>query len=182
MGYPANTPELVDQGFAEFAAQWNPLLDGCAEAGVRFAMEVHPGQIAYDLHTAERTLEALDSREEFGFTFDPSHLHWMGVDPAEFLRRFPDRIYHVHIKDIALNLNGRNSLLCSNFPYGDWRRGWEFRAPGHGGLDWEAIMRTLNQIGYEGPLAIEFSDAAMQRDYGAEEACKFVKRLDFERA
>ena len=182
IGYPANTPELVDQGFADFAQTWNPLLDVCAEAGVRFALEVHPGQVAYDLYSAERTLEALDSREEFGFTFDPSHLHWLGVDPVEFLRRFPDRIYHVHIKDIALNLNGRNSLLCSYFPYGDPRRGWEFRAPGHGGLDWEAIIRTLNQIGYDGPLAIEFSDAGMQRDWGAEEACKFVRRLDFERA
>ena len=182
MGYPANTPELVDQGFTDFAAQWNPLLDVCAEAGVRFAMEVHPGQIAYDLYSAERTLEALDGREEFGFTFDPSHLHWQGVDPVEFLRRFPDRIYHVHVKDIALNLNGRNGLLCSNFPYGDPRRGWEFRAPGHGGIDWEGIIRALGDINYDGPLAVEFSDAAMQRDYGAEEACKFVRRLDFERA
>lgn len=181
MGYPANPPELVDQGFVEFAERWNPLLDVAAEAGVRFALEVHPGQIAYDLHSADRTIEALDSREEVGFTFDPSHLHWQGVDPVEFLRRFPDRIYHVHMKDIALNLNGRNGLLCSYFPYGDPRRGWEFRAPGHGGLDWEGIIRALNQIGYDGPLSIEFSDAGMQRDYGAEEACKFVRRLDFER-
>lgn len=181
MGYPANPPDLVDQGFAEFAERWNPLLDIAAEAGVRFALEVHPGQIAYDVHTADRALEALDGREEVGFTFDPSHLHWQGVDPVEFLRRFPDRIYHVHIKDIALNLNGKNGLLCSYLPYGDPRRGWEFRAPGHGGIDWEGIIRALNQIGYDGPISIEFSDAGMQRDYGAEEACKFVRRLDFER-
>jgi sugar phosphate isomerase/epimerase len=181
MGYPANSPDLVDQGFAEFAERWNPLLDVAAEAGVRFALEVHPGQIAYDLHSADRTIEALDGREELGFTFDPSHLHWQGVDPVEFLRRFPDRIYHVHVKDIALNLNGRNGLLCSYLPYGDPRRGWEFRAPGHGGIDWEGIIRALNQIGYDGPLSIEFSDAGMQRDYGADEACKFVRRLDFER-
>ena len=182
LGYPANSPELVEEGFTSFAAQWNPLLDVAAESGVRFALEVHPGQIAYDLHSAERTLEALDSRPEFGFNFDPSHLHWQGVDPVDFLRRFPDRIYHVHIKDIALNLNGRNGLLGSYFPYGDPRRGWDFRAPGHGGLDWESIIRTLNQIHYESPLSVEFSDAGMQRDHGAEEACKFVKRLDFERA
>jgi sugar phosphate isomerase/epimerase len=98
------------------------------------------------------------------------------------LRRFPDRIFHVHIKDIALNLNGRNSLLCSYQPHGDARRGWQFRAPGHGGIDWESIIRALNEIGYEGPLSVEFSDAGMQRDYGAEEACKFIKRLDFEAA
>lgn len=182
MGYPANTPELIDEGFADFARRWTPLLDLCAEAGLRFALEVHPGQLAYDLESAERTLETLESREELGFTFDPSHLHWQGIDPVEFLRRFPDRIYHVHVKDLALNLNGRNGLLCSYLPKGDPRRGWDFRAPGHGGLDWENIIRALNQIGYAGPLSVEFSDAGMDREYGAEEACKFVKRLDFEPA
>jgi sugar phosphate isomerase/epimerase len=182
MGYPANTPELIDQAFAQFAQRWNPLLDIAAQAGIRFSVEIHPGQTAFDLHSAERTLDALDGREEFGFTFDPSHLHWQGVDPVELLRRFPERIFHVHIKDIALHLNGRNSLLCSYLPHGDARRGWQFRAPGHGGIDWESIIRTLNEIGYQGPLSVEFSDAGMQRDYGAEEACKFVKRLDFEAA
>ena len=157
-----------------------PILDVCRQCGVRFALEVHPGQIAFDLHTAEMALEALGGREEFGFTFDPSHLHWQGVDPVEFLRRFPDRILHVHVKDIALALNGRNGILGSYLPYGDLRRGWDFRSPGRGGLDWEGIIRALNDIGYDGPLSVDWSDAGMDRDYGAEDAYKFVKRLDFE--
>ena len=140
---------------------------------------MHPGQVAFDLYSAERVLEVLDGREEFGFTFDPSHLHWQGVDPVEFLRRFPERIYHVHIKDVQLCLNGRNGLLGSYLPYGDPRRGWDFRAPGHGGLDWEAIFRGLNDIGYSGPLAVEYKDTGINRDFGAEEACKFVRRMDF---
>ena len=45
-------------------------------------------------------LQALDHREEFGFNFDPSHLHWQMVDPVRFLQAFPDRIYHVHMKDV----------------------------------------------------------------------------------
>jgi sugar phosphate isomerase/epimerase len=125
-------------------------------------------------------LDAVDGREEFGFTFDPSHFHWQGVDPVEFLRRFPDRIFHVHLKDQALMLNGRTSILNSYQPPGDVRRGWENRSPGHGGIDFEAIIRTLNAIRYEGPLCVEWSDAGMSRDHGAEEACKFVNRLDFE--
>jgi sugar phosphate isomerase/epimerase len=132
------------------------------------------------LFSAEMVLDAIDGREEFGFTLDPSHLHWQGVDPVEFVRRFPDRIFHVHVKDIALTLNGRAGILGSYLPYGDPRRGWEFRAPGHGGLDWEAFIRGLNAIGYDGPLAVEWSDAGMNRETGAEEAVKFVKRLDFE--
>ncbi len=181
-GYPAPGAEVVAAGLAEFAAKWNPILDACREAGVRFAFEVHPGQIAFDLYSAGMALEAVDGREEFGFTFDPSHLHWQGVDPVEFLRTFADRIYHVHVKDAALSLNGRSGILNSYLPQGDPRRGWEFRAPGRGGIDWEGVIRALSAIGYDGPLAVEFKDADIDREYGAEEACKFVKRLDFEPA
>jgi sugar phosphate isomerase/epimerase len=182
MGYPASNPTEVQEGMRDFAHRWQPILDACRDAGIRFALEVHPGQIAFDLYSAEMTLDAIDGREEFGFTFDPSHLHWQGVDPVEFLRRFPDRIFHVHIKDIAMTLNGRTGVLNAYQPYGDVRRGWEFRSPGHGGIDWESIFRTLNAIHYEGPLSVEWSDPGMDRDYGAEEACKFVKRLDFPQA
>jgi sugar phosphate isomerase/epimerase len=181
-GYPAPDPVVIAAGLAEFARCWNPILDACRDAGVRFAFEVHPGQIAFDLYSAEMALEALDGREEFGFTFDPSHLHWQGVDPVEFVRRFADRIYHVHIKDVALSLNGRSGILNSYLPQGDARRGWEFRAPGRGGIDWEGAIRALNASGYDGPLAVEFKDADIEREYGAEDACKFVKRLDFQPA
>lgn len=179
-GYPANPPDLVREGLDDFVHRFTPILDACGEAGVKLAVEVHPGQIAFDLVTAEMVLEAIEGREEFGFNFDPSHFHWQGVDPVEFLRRFPDRIFHVHIKDCAIRLNGRTGLLGSYLPYGDPRRGWEFRSPGRGGVDWESLIRALNHIGYEGPLSVEFSDAGMNREYGVEEACQFVKKLDFE--
>jgi sugar phosphate isomerase/epimerase len=178
-GYPSPSSELIVQGLEIFARHWLPVLDVCRDAAIRYAFEVHPGQIAFDLTSAEMALDVLQGREEFGFTFDPSHLHWQGIDPVEFLRRFPDRIYHVHVKDVALNLNGKNGLLCGYLPQGDPRRGWEFRSPGHGGIDWEAVIRALNDIGYDGPLAVEWKDHGMDRDFGAEEACKFVQRLNF---
>ncbi len=181
-GYPGPSPAIVAAAFRDFAQRWNPILDLCRDCGVRYALEVHPGEIAFDYYTAEMTLDAVGGREELGFTFDPSHLHWQGVDPVEFLRRFPDRIFHVHIKDAALALNGRTGLLGSCLPQGDPRRGWDFRSPGHGGIDWEAVVRGLNEIGYEGPLSVEWKDLGMNREHGADEACKFVKRLDFEPA
>lgn len=182
VGYPPPTAGVIAAGFQDFARKWAPILDVCQECGVKFAFEVHPGQIAFDLYSAEQALDALGGRQEFGFLFDPSHLHWQGIDPVEFLRRFPDRIYHVHIKDAILTLNGRSGILGSYLPLGDPRRGWDYRSPGHGGIDWEAVIRGLNEIGYEGALAVEWKDAGMNRDHGAEDACKFVKRLDFEPA
>jgi sugar phosphate isomerase/epimerase len=181
-GYPAASAAVVAAGLQDFARKWHPILDVCRDCGIKFAFEVHPGQIAFDLYSAEMALDALHGREEFGFTFDPSHLHWQGIDPVEFIRRFPDRIYHVHCKDAALTLNGRTGVLNSYLPAGDPRRGWDFRSPGRGGVDWEAVIRALNATGYDGPLAVEFKDAGINREYGAEDACKFVKRLDFQPA
>jgi sugar phosphate isomerase/epimerase len=182
VGYPLASSAVVKAGLRAFAKLWNPILDVCMEAGVKFALEVHPGQIAFDLYSAEMVLEALNERPEFGFLFDPSHLHWQGIDPVEFLRHFPDRILHVHVRDAVLTLNGRSGILGSYLPLGDSRRGWDFRSPGHGGIDWEAIIRGLNEIGYDGSLSVDWKDSGMDRDFGAEDACKFVKRLEFEPA
>ncbi len=179
-GYPAPKPEIISDAMKQFAKQWHPILDVARECGVRFACEIHPGQLAFDLYSAELVLEALDNREEFGFTFDPSHMHWQGLDPVEFLRRFPERIYHVHVKDAQLTLNGRAGILAGYWPSGDSRAGWQFRSPGHGGIDWPSIIRTLNAIGYDGALSVDWHDPGMDREYGAVDACRFVKAIDLE--
>lgn len=181
-GYPGPTAETIAAGLQDFVKHWAPVLDVARDEGIKFAFEVHPGQIAFDYYSAEMVLDALHGRPEFGFTFDPSHLHWQGIDPIEFVRRFGDRIYHVHIKDALLTLNGRAGVLNGYLPSGDSRRGWQFRCPGRGGIDWESVIRALNDAAYIGPLAVEYHDKGMDREAGAREACEFVKRLDFEPA
>ena len=177
--FPPVPESTIEQGFSEFAQRWNPILDVFGECGVRFALEVHPTEIAFDLHTARRALDALDKREEFGFNFDPSHLIWQGVDPVEFIREFPDRVFHVHMKDAIVTLDGRSGILASHLNFGDSRRGWDFRSPGRGSVNFEEIIRALNDIDYTGPLSVEWEDARMDREHGAREACQFVKNLDF---
>jgi sugar phosphate isomerase/epimerase len=181
-GFPVPTADATAAGFRAFIRKWNPILDVYRDCGVRFAALVGAGQIAFDLYSAEMVLDAFGSREEFGLLLDPSQLHWQGLDPAEFVRQFRDRIYHVHIRDAVLALNGRSGLLCSYLPPGDSRRGWDYRSPGRGGVDWEGLVRALNEVGYEGPLSVAWEDNGMSRDFGAEDACKFVRRLDFEPA
>ncbi len=178
--FPPVPPKMIDEGFELLAERFNPILDVFGECGVKFALEVHPTEIAFDLYTAERALEALNYREEFGFNFDPSHLIWQGVDPVEFIRRFPDRIFHVHMKDAIVKLNGRSGILASHLNFGDPRRGWDFRSLGRGGVNCEEIIRALNEIGYNGPLSVEWEDSGMDRQHGAKEACQFVRRIDFE--
>jgi sugar phosphate isomerase/epimerase len=178
--FPPVSSEVIEQGFKYFADKWNPILDVFDECGVKYALEVHPTEIAFDIITAERALEAVDRREAFGFNFDPSHLHWQMVDPVRFINEFSDRIYHVHMKDAALQLNGKSGILSSHLDFGDPGRGWDFRSLGRGGVDFEEIIRTLNHIGYHGPLSVEWEDSGMNREHGAEEACSFTKDVDFE--
>jgi sugar phosphate isomerase/epimerase len=177
--FPPVPAEMIDAGFALFAERFHPILDVFGECGVRFALEVHPTEIAFDLHTAQRALDAVGHREEFGFNFDPSHLLWQGVDPVEFIRAFPDRIYHVHVKDAITTLNGQSGILASHLNFGDPRRGWDFRSPGRGAVNFEEVIRALNHIGYSGPLSVEWEDSGMDREFGAQEAAAFVKRMDF---
>ncbi len=177
--FPPIPPEMIEAGFQTFADRWNPILDEFGKVGVKFALEVHPTEIAFDLYSAQRALEKLNRRPEFGFNFDPSHLEWQGVDPAQFIMAFPDRIFHVHMKDVKVNLDGRSGILGSYLPFGDVRRGWDFCSLGRGDVDFEAIMRALNRIGYQGPLSVEWEDQGMDREHGAMEAAAFVKQVDF---
>lgn len=177
--FPPVSGKMIDEGFEYFAKLWNPILDVFRDSGVKFALEVHPTEIAYDIVTAKRALEAIGRRPEFGFNFDPSHLLWQMINPVKFIREFPDRIYHVHMKDAAVTLDGRSGILSSHLNFGEAGRGWDFRSLGHGQVDFEAVIRELNAISYSGPLSVEWEDCGMEREYGAKEACEFVRKKDF---
>jgi len=177
--FPPMSEKLIEAGYSYFAKIWNPIFDVYDQCGVKFALEVHAGEVAYDVTTARRALKAVNNRKTFGFNMDPSHLHWQMVDPVVFLRAFPKRIYHVHIKDACLTLDGESSILCSYLNFGQPGRGWDFRTPGRGGVDFEEIIRELNHMNYKGPLSVEWEDAAMDREFGAQEACEFTRALDF---
>ena len=177
-GFPPVPPEMIEDGYKDFADRWNPVLDVFDQVGVTFGLEVHPSEIAYDFWTTKRVLEAINHRPAFGINFDPSHLYWQMMDPVEFVYAYGDRIYHVHVKESVRNLNGRNGILASHLPFGDYRRGWNFVSPGRGGVPFEHIFRALNEVGYKGPLSIEWEDNGMNREQGAPEAVALVRRLD----
>ena len=177
--FPPNDFEEIERGYADFAERWTPIIDTFEREGVRFGLEVHPTEIAYDFVTTRRTLAAIDHREAFGINFDPSHFAHQFLDPAAFVEEFASRIYHVHIKDSRKTLDGRKSILGGHLNFGEAQRGWDFVSPGHGDVDFEALLRSLNRIGYDGPLSIEWEDAGMDREWGAQDALGFVRRTDF---
>lgn len=176
--FPPVPPEMIEAGYQDFADRWNPIFDVFDQVGVKFALEVHPSEIAYDFWTTKRALEAVNRRPAFGINIDPSHLYWQMVDPVAFIHEYADRIYHMHVKESVRVLDGRNGILGSHLFFGDYRRGWDFVSPGRGGVPFERVFRALNSVGYQGPLSVEWEDNGMNRDQGAPEALRLVHELD----
>ena len=178
--FPPNSPDLVAKGYQFFAQSWKPILDVFADAGVKFALEAHPTEIAFDTASAEAALAALDGHQSFGFNYDPSHFVYQNVDYVGFIRKFGERIFHVHMKDAYLAPQRTEAgVFGGHLNFGDARRAWDFRSVGRGSVDFEEIIRALNDVGYTGPLSVEWEDGKMDREHGATESCAFVKRLDF---
>jgi sugar phosphate isomerase/epimerase len=177
--FPPTNQDDINKGYADFAARWKPILDVFATNGIKYALEVHPTEIAYDLVTARRALDAIGNHPAFGFNFDPSHFIHQFINPVEFINDFGEHIFHVHVKDSHVQLTGRNSILSSHLDFGDTRRGWDFVSPGRGDVKWDQIVRALNRVGYKGPLSIEWEDSGMDRDWGAPEALEMIRKQDF---
>jgi len=178
--FPPVLPGQIDAGFADFAERWIPILDVFEKEDVYFALEVHPTEIAFDISTAQRALEALGMHPRFGFNYDPSHLAYQGVDYIGFLRTFRDRVFHVHMKDVHFSATPtRAGVFGGHLDFGHPDRYWDFRSLGHGKIDFEAVLRTLNRIGYDGPLSVEWEDNGMDREHGAIESVEFIRQLDF---
>ena len=178
--FPPVDPTTIDKGYADFASRWVPILDAFENFGVKFALEVHPTEIAFDISSTRRALDAVDGHRAFGFNYDPSHFGYQGVDYVEFIRIFAERIFHVHMKDVYWSDTPcRAGVFGGHLEFGHEDRFWDFRSLGRGKICFEEIIRELNRAGYDGPLSVEWEDSGMDREHGAAEAAAFVRRIDF---
>lgn len=178
--FPPVTQEMIDEGYADFAARWTPILNAFQKLGVRFALEAHPTEIAFDIASAHRSLKAINNHPAFGFNYDPSHFGYQGVDYVKFLHTFPEKIFHVHMKDAGWSKTPVEAgVFGGHTEFGTKGRYWDFRSLGHGDINFEEIIRALNRINYKGPLSVEWEDSGMDREFGAKEACEFVRKVDF---
>ncbi len=181
--FPPTPQSYWEKGFKDFARRFTPILNAFDKVNVNFGLEVHPTEIAFDIASAKRAIDAVKGHKRFGFNFDPSHLGYQGVDYIRFIYTFADRIYHVHMKDAWWGKgDGTVGVFGGHTDFADPRRYWDFRSLGHGDVDFEHIIVALNDIGYAGPLSVEWEDSRMDREYGGAEACEFVRSVDFPRS
>jgi sugar phosphate isomerase/epimerase len=179
-GFPPTSQDFWNQGYADFAKRWLSILDVFEKENVNFALEVHPTEIAFDIASAQRALAVVKNHPRFGFNYDPSHLGYQGVDYVKFIREFGDRIFHAHMKDVWWGHgDGTVGVFGGHTDFTDARRFWDFRSLGHGDINFEEIIVALNDVGYRGPLSVEWEDGRMDRIHGATESCAFVRKLDF---
>jgi inosose dehydratase len=142
-------PDLDDAGWERAGEHLRDLADLVAPEGLDLVLHPHVGTL---VETAEQVDRAL-AHTDVPWCFDTGHLLIGGVDPAAFVREHAARIGHVHLKDVDARLagdvrDGTRSLVKAT-------QAGLFRPLGDGDAGIDAVLRLLEQSGYERWLVLE---------------------------
>jgi sugar phosphate isomerase/epimerase len=150
-----------------------------ADHGVKIAIEMHPGFVAYSPETMLR-LRSI-AGPAVGCNYDPSHMFWQGIDPIAAIRLLGDCIYHVHAKDTQIyDRNLPMTGVLDTKKYTDERnRSWIFRTVGygHGAEWWSEFISTLRMYGYDYVLSMEHEDSILSPEEGLTKGIRFLDSL-----
>jgi sugar phosphate isomerase/epimerase len=156
---------------------WQEAGSFAEKAGVKLAIEMHPGFVVYNPETLLRLREAVGP--VIGANYDPSHLFWQGIDPVASIHYLAGAIYHIHAKDTYMDQRNIaiNGVLDTK-PYSKLpQRSWTFRTVGYGHdqLAWRALVSALRLTGYDYVLSIEHEDPLASVEEGLIKAVSFLK-------
>ncbi len=171
--WPQRPAGLVEQGFAELAKRWKPILDEFDKCGVDVCYEIHPGEDLHDGLTFEMFLKELNNHPRVNINYDPSHFVLQQLDYVEFIDFYHERIKMFHVKDAEFNISGKSGI------YGGYQ-GWvdrpgRFRSLGDGEVDFKSIFSKFAQYDYEGWAVLEWECCLKHPEDGAREGAEFIK-------
>jgi sugar phosphate isomerase/epimerase len=176
-------PEYLDllewQWEKKVAPYWTKHAQFAKDHGVKIAIEMHPGFVAYSPETLLK-LRAI-AGPTLGCNYDPSHMFWQGIDPIQAIRVLGDSIFHVHAKDTQLYAaNLPRAGVLDTKKYTDERnRSWIFRTVGYGHAQgwWKEFISTLRMYGYDYVLSIEHEDSILSPEEGLTKAAAFLNAI-----
>jgi sugar phosphate isomerase/epimerase len=170
--WPQRPAGLVQEGFAELARRWRPILDYAEECGVDCAFEIHPGEDLHDGATFEMFLDEVGGHRRACLLYDPSHFVLQCLDYLAYIDLYHERIRCFHVKDAEFKPNGRVGVYGG---YQGWQeRAGRFRSLGDGEVDFGAIFTLLSKYRYRGWATLEWECAFKDAQQGAEEGAPFI--------
>jgi len=171
--WPQRPAGLVEEGFAELARRWIPILNAFDQAGVDVCYELHPGEDLFDGITFERFLAATKNHPRANILFDPSHMLLQHMDYLEFIRIYHERIKAFHVKDAEFHADGRSGVYGG---YQNWiDRAGRFRSLGDGQIDFKRIFSLFTQYNYDGWAVLEWECCIKNANDGAREGATFIR-------
>ena len=178
--WPPEYLDVLEWQWAERAIPyWTEEARVAREAGVRIALEPHPGFLVYNPETALRLRDAVGP--EIGVNLDPSHFVWQGIDPLLAVRVLGDAIFHVHAKDVYVDRHNtpRNGVLDTKHYARFADRSWSFRSVGYGQGEkfWRDFVSALRIVGYDGVLSIEHEDGLASVEEGLSRAVEVLRAV-----
>lgn len=159
------TPRLDRLDWGPFGAKLTAVADYVAAQGLRFAYHHHLGTVVESGEDIEQFLKS--TGPSVGLTVDTGHAALAGVDPIALIRAHPQRVAHVHCKDVRGQVFRNIKTAGGSFLHGVLDG--MFTVPGDGDLDFKQVMQALAAIGYSGWIIVEAEQdpaSADPRRYG----------------
>jgi len=171
--WPQRPAGLVEEGFAELAKRWTPILNEFDQCGVDVCYEIHPGEDLFDGETYEMFLAAVNNHPRACLLYDPSHFVLQQLDYIQYIDFYHERIKAFHVKDAEFNPTGKQGTFGG---YQSWaNRAGRYRSPGDGQVDFKTIFSKLAQYDFKGWAVMEWECCIKNQQDGAREGAAFIK-------
>lgn len=163
-----DSSKCVEENLELVAQIWPPILDYAKERGVKIAIENCPmlfdrtqwpgGQNLMTTPVIWKKVFDILPYDNLGINYDPSHFIWQMIDYIQPLYEFKDKIFHVHCKDIKLDVEKMKRCGIMAYPLEYMHP----KLPGLGDVDWGKYISALTDIGYDSFTCIEVEDRAFE--------------------